>query len=730
MAFILEKLHLKNLKSMKKPLIVLGFCLLTAFNAVAQEGMWMLSQIGQLDLPAKGLQIPVEKIYSPDKPCLANAILQLGGGSASFVSPEGLVVTNHHVAYTALQRASSVSSDYLTDGFLARERSEEISAPGYKAKMMISMKDVTDEILSSVKKITDPVERDKKINEEIVAMTEKVQKENSDQEADVTALYEGKQYMMHIYKVFKDIRIVYAPPRSIGNYGDEIDNWMWPRHTGDFSFMRIYVSPTGEATGYSEENVPYKPEVWLKVAQGDLDEGDFNFIIGYPGQTVRYRSSNSVDWNLHKNYPFSVSNFKDVIDISHELTKDDHAGQLKMAGLLQGLENSMKNYQGNIEGMTKTHFLDKKLAFEKEFLAWANATPERKAKYGDILSREKSYYDILAKTYDRDNVAAIMQGALAGRLLAVAGNIYGISRELEKPEGERQPGLTEDVLNEYGEGLKYTYNDYYEPVDKALLTRALKMAAALQGDQRLTGLEYILSGSGMTPEQWVEKAYSTSRMKDPEFARSLIGKPSKELEQLNDPFIGIAAAIFDVSEEINKATQTFGASVTALRKDYIEALYEWKGSSLYPDATGTIRFTWGPVKGYKPADAVWYEPFTTLQGVVDKNTGVVPFNAPEKLVKLRKAKDFGNYSDPDLNDVPVAFLNQCDITGGNSGSPVMNAKGEIIGVAFDGNWEAMTSDWQYDFNLQRCIAVDFRYVLFVTDKFGDAGFLLKETGVK
>jgi len=715
---------------MKKLLFVLLFCLLAAFQAVAQEGMWMLSQIGQLDLPGKGLKIPVEEIYSPDKPCLANAILQLGGGSASFVSPEGLVVTNHHVAYTALQRVSSVSSDYLTNGFLAKERSEEISAPGYQALMMINMKDVTADILSAVRKITDPVERDRKINEKIAGMTEAVKAKNSDLEADVTALYEGKQYVMHTYKVFKDVRIVYAPPRSIGNYGDEIDNWMWPRHTGDFSFMRIYVSPTGEAAEYSAENVPYKPAVWLKVAQSDLDEGDFNFIIGYPGRTVRYRSSNSVGWNLHRNFPFSVSNFKEIIDISNDLTKDDPAGKLKVASLMQGLENTMKNLQGSIEGMTKTNFLQKKITFEMEFLEWANSTPERKAKYGDILAREKAQYEILAKTNERDNVVGILQGGLAGSLAGVANNIYGLSRELEKPEKERQPGLTEDALKEFSEGLKYTYNDYYEPLDRALLLRVLKMAAALSGDQRLAGLEYIFTGSGMTPEQWVENAYSTTKMKDLEFARGLISKPSAELVKLNDPFIDLAAAIYDVSEEVNNTSRAFGANVTALRKDYIEALYDWKGSSLYPDATGTIRFTWGPVRGYKPADAVWYEPFTTLQGVVDKNTGIEPFNAPEELVRLRQAKDFGSFADPDLNDVPVAFLNQCDITGGNSGSPVMNAKGEIIGIAFDGNWEAMTSDWQYDFALQRCIAVDFRYVLFVTDKFGNAAFLLKEMGVK
>jgi hypothetical protein len=308
---------------MKKLLFVTVICSMTALTALPQEGMWMLSQIGQLDLPGKGLQIPVEKIYSPGKPSLSSAILQLGGGSASFVSPEGLVVTNHHVAFTALQRASTVSSDYLTKGFLARERTEEISAPGYQAQMMTGMKDVTAEVLSAAKGLTDPLERDRKINEKIAAMTNAIREKGDDQEADVVSLFEGTQYRMHVYKVFKDIRIVYSPPLSIGNYGGETDNWMWPRHTGDFSFMRIYVSPEGEGTGYSPDNVPYKPEVWLKPSTGDLDEGDFNFIIGYPGFTTRYRSSNSVDWNLHRNYPFTVKNFSDIIAISNEYTKDD-----------------------------------------------------------------------------------------------------------------------------------------------------------------------------------------------------------------------------------------------------------------------------------------------------------------------------------------------------------------------------------------------------------------------
>lgn len=714
---------------MKKRIIISLFCILTVLSSFAQEGMWMLTQLAQLDLAKKGLIIPIEQIYSPDQSCLANAILLLGGGSASFVSPEGLVVTNHHVAYTALQRASSVDNNYLTNGFLARERSSEIQAPGYQAMLMTEMKDVTTDVLESVKGLTDPVEKDKKANIRIAEMTEAVRKQKEDTEAEVASMYNGKQYIMYTYKVFKDIRIVYAPPMSIGNYGGEIDNWMWPRHTGDFSFVRVYVSPDGLGREYSTENVPYKPKTWLKVAQSNLKEGDFNFIMGYPGSTTRYRTSNSVSWNLNNNYPFNVKNFGEIISLTEELTKNDPAGELKMASMTRGLANAMKNYQGNIDGMKKTHFLQNKLDFEKKFMTWTNSTPDRKEKYGGILPKIKDQYNIIAKTKNRDDVFNMLQG-LSGTMLSLAIQIYYVTKEMEKPSVERQPGLNEESLKEYAEGLIYTYNDYYEQVDKALLIRALKMASALPSDQRIPGLEYILTGKSKTPEQWVDEAYNKTSLKDPAFTKSIIGKSSADIKKIDDPLLQLAISIFPMSEEINNTSQVFASNVTALRKEYIDALYEWKGSAIYPDANRTIRFTWGPVKGYKPADAIWYNPMTSLRGVIDKNSGEEPFDAPEKLVNLEENKDFGRWKDPVLNDVPVAFLNQCDITGGNSGSPVMNAKGEIIGVAFDGNYEAMISDWNYNYDLQRCISVDIRYVLFITEKFGNAGFLLDEMEVK
>jgi len=713
---------------MKKsvPLVCLLFTFI--FQLHAQEGMWLLSQINQLDLNKKGLQIAVGDVYSKDKSSIADAIVQLGGGTASFVSKDGLLITNHHVAYSALQRASSVNSDYLINGFLANNRSEEIKAPGYHARLLIEMKDVTSEVLEVAKGISDPMEKNKKIEEKIAKMTEAITKDKDDIAASVSEMYNGKQYILFVHKVFKDVRIVYAPPSSVGNYGGEIDNWMWPRHTGDFSFLRVYCAPDGSGKEYAADNVPYHPKVWLKTAKEFLKDGDFNFIIGYPGSTTRYRSSTSVYWNEHYNYPFSIKNFQEIIDLCDQLTKDNREGQLKVASLTKGLANAMKNYQGKVDGMKKTHFYEKKLAFEKGFVTWANSKPETKAKYADILTKEKAEYTILEGTKDRDNVFGILQG-LAGTPLSVSEQILYFAQEREKPEEERDPGFSEEVVDQNIEGLQYAYANYFEPVEKALMVRALNMVKELPPDQRITGLEYIFNDPSKTINQFVDEAFKSSKLTDINYAKTLFKKSVKELQELNDPFLNMALSIDPMATDIQNTNKKFAANVTEIRKTYLNGLYEWKGINMYPDANSTKRFTWGKIKGYKPANAVWYYPFTSLEGVVEKNTGSEPFNAPASLIDLYNKKEFGRWVNPELKDVPLAFLNQCDITGGNSGSPVLNAKGEICGVAFDGNYEAMISDWQYDYTLQRCICVDIHYVLFITEKIGKAGFLLEEMGV-
>lgn len=714
---------------MKKIIVLFVFVVLFISSSFAQEGMWLLNQINQLDLNSKGLQITAKDIYNPSNPSLANAILQLDGGSASFVSPEGLIVTNHHVGYAALQRASSKDHDYIKNGFLAMNKSEEMEAPGYVARNLIKMQDVTDQILSVVKGITDPNKYEEAVNKKISEMTDAIEKDNDDIDATVAEMYNGKQYILFVYKTFHDIRIVYAPPLSIGNYGGEIDNWMWPRHTGDFTFMRVYVSPDGDGSKYSPDNVPYKPKVWLKVAKSDVKDGDFTFIMGFPGFTTRYRTSNSVNWNMKYNYPFVIKEFGEIINLMDELTKNSPEGKIKVANLEKGLANTMKNNEGKLEGMTKSNFLAKKIKFEKELMQFINSKPDLKAKYGDILDKIKEQYSILLQSKDKNNLLNYY-GFLSGTLSGIGNLIYRTAVEKEKPEDQRLPGFSDKAIQQRIDNLQFQYSNYFEPVDKAMLVKYLKEAAALPEGQRIKGFEYITNNDSYTSiEQFVDKAYNESKLSDPEYAKKLFSLSLDDLKNCDDPFIKMAINISPELKEVQQSNITFGNNITELRKRYIDAVYAWKGKTLYPDANGTIRFTWGYVKGYSPRDAVWYNPITTLKGVVEKNTGKEPFNMPEKLGELYKNKDFGKWEDPVLGDVPVAFLNQCDITGGNSGSPVMNANGELVGLAFDGDYEALIGDWQYDTEKQRTISVDIDYVLFITDKFAHADYLLDEMGV-
>jgi hypothetical protein len=713
---------------MKKTLIGLTILLSISLLLFADEGMWLLNQLKNLDLEKKGITTDVSEIYSPGKPCIANAVVHLGGGTAELVSPHGLILTNHHVAFRAVQRASTGGTDFITQGFLAKTHEEEIEGPGYTARILQSIEDVTQKF-ARFNKIKDPVKREKAIEAAIKKMTEKIEKSKIDIDAEIARMYEGKQYILFVYKRFDDVRVVYVPPLSIGNYGGEIDNWMWPRHTGDFSFMRIYTAPDGTGRKYHKDNVPYKPEYWLKLASTDLKQDDQTFILGYPGGTQRYRTSYSVRYYLEYYYSRRIKIYNDYIKLLETYGQDSQVAKAKVMGLIKGLNNGMKFYQGNLDVMKRTDFLQKKIQFENELMTFLKKDEKLYNQYGNILERIKGQYTFIDKYKEQDEAFTLWH-RLSGTITTTAQRIYNMVKERAKPKKMRDPEFSEKDNKRAISRLHFIYMSFYEPADKGMLVYTLKMAAQLPENQRITGLDYILNDKTKTIEQWVNEAYKNTKLKDVEYAKTLFYKPVKELDALDDPLIQLAKNIYAEGEALKKKNETFDANINELRKEYINALYTWKGTGLYPDANSTIRFSYGRIKGYSPRDAVVYKPFTTIKGMLEKDTGQEPFDMLEDLKKLYKNRDLGRWTHPQLKVVPIAFTHTVDSTGGNSGSPVLNAKGELVGILFDGNYEAMACDWQYDPEIQRSISVDIRFVMFVTEKLAGAHHILREMGVK
>jgi hypothetical protein len=712
-----------------KKLLLLVVLVLYAGTAAAEEGMWTMDQLGMLDLQSKGLRVNAEDVYTPGESCLADAAVLLGGGSSAFVSPNGLLLTNHHVAFGAVQRASTQGTDYLTDGFLARSYSEEIQAPGVSAQIIIEMRDVTEEVLKAATGKKDLVKRQRAIDEKIQKMTDKIEKGADDISARVAAMYNGAEYKLYVYKRFDDVRIVYMPPLAIGNYGGEIDNWMWPRHTGDFAFARVYCSPDGEGRKYDEDNIPYRPRTWLQVSTSDLDEGDFAFSLGFPGSTTRYRTSHSASYWHELFLPKMLKQFDDQLAALDMVAGDSPEAQMRVLGMKKGLQNVQKNWGGMLASMNKYNFVDEKRAEEAAVQAFVDADPKLKSEYGSVLNDiEQLYVDVRARKDHSD--ALDMFGGRGSVIAGVAGTAVYFAKEREKPKSKRDPFFSEEDVERILFRMDSRYMEYFEPAERWSLKYALENAAELPDDKRIVGLNYILKDSARSIDEWVDHIISNTKLDDKEYAKTLFDKSSKELAALDDPLINLGLAIYDEADAQREADEEFGAKINVLRKKFNEARKLWKGGVMYPDANRTLRFSGGTIKGYRPKDAVTYYPFTKLEGVLDKDTGEQPFNMPDKLKKLYLEKNFGRWADPELGDVPVAFLVNCDGTGGSSGSPVLNGKGEMIGIAFDGVIESRLGDWKYVPEVTREICVDMRYVLFVTEKYAGAGFLLEELGVK
>jgi len=704
---------------------------LAAACALADEGMWPLDELDQgmvETMQSMGLELSGTEIYDGEGGGVAYAVVSLGGGTGSFVSPKGLILTNNHVAFGALQRTSSVDQNYIADGFHAASLDGEIPAPGYHAYILLSVEDVTKKVKKALKKGMTPIERYEAIEKrikEIIADAEK----GRDVNCSVSEFYSGRQYKLFTNFDIKDVRIVYAPPASIGNYGGDIDNWMWPRHTGDFSFLRAYVAPDGSSAEYAEENVPYEPDVFLAVSTGQLREDDFTMVIGYPGSTQRYRSSYSIDHHQNWSLPSRIELFGDLLGIFTGAAEGDPAVAIKVARFDAMLNNSMKNNEGMLEGFLKVGLLQRKLDEEEEFNAWLDENPSMKNKYGDLFPGIGALYEEYATYREKNLLGRFMD--FACQMLTAATTISRWCEEKEKPDMEREPGFQERDVPRLKQRLQMIDMGFDMPTDKKILRYFMMRSRGLPENQRVEAFDRMLAG---VPEdrieaaidEAVEKLYAGTKLNIAEERMRMFDLSKKELMKQGDAFIDLYWELDPEVKALEKKDKEFNGAITELRPRLIEAYQEWQGGGLYPDANGTMRLTYGTVKGYSPREAIYYDYITSLDGVVEKHTGEDPFVCPDRLLDLYEKGDWGTYDDPDLGTVPVDFLSTCDITGGNSGSPILNGRGEVIGAAFDGNYESISADYLFDERLTRDINVDSRYILFILDKFSGARNLLDE----
>lgn len=699
-------------------------------QASAEEGMWMLDQLGLLpfdQMKAKGLELTLEQIYN-----LKDAVVNVGGGSGAFVSPNGLILTNHHVAYGAIQRGSSLEQNFIQNGFLAKTQKEELHAPGYEVFITKDFKDVTSEILKGINEKMSYYDRYKAIEKNQKRLIAKCEKGGKFR-CSVVEVLSGTRYYLFTYERIKDVRLVYAPPASIGDFGGEIDNWMWPRHTADFSFLRAYVAKDGSFTEYSEKNVPYQPKTYLPISTKGYKEGSFAMIMGYPGNTFRYRDSYSVDYWENHSYPYQLEMAKAMLKILEAKTEENPELAIKFAGKIKGIHNGLKNNQGMLEGLKKTRLLERKLKQEQEFKEFLAQHPELEKQYGDILPKiGELYADLRTYQYKQDALENLLGWS---ELLGFAYTIQKWGKEKTKKDMDREPLFQERNIPDIQDYMKEAQHNLDIPTDQVILEMLITKTVDLPEGQKIETVEKIVLGKQGEERKeaikgFVKYLYENTKVGDVGERLKMFDMTVEELKKRNDVIINFAEELGKEDSVIQERYKSFVGGVYKLRPLFIRGMYEWKKGKLYPDANGTLRFTWGEIKGYSPRDAVRYDFITTLKGVIEKDTGEEPFDVPEVLKELCASRDFGRYAEPNIGDVVVDFVSTNDVTGGNSGSPAMNGKGEIIGLSFDGNYESMTSDFQYDPDLTRAINVDARYILFITEKVGQGHHILKELDIR
>ncbi|HZX27361.1 MAG TPA: S46 family peptidase [Telluria sp.] len=718
---------------MKKSLLALA---VLSTVAHADEGMWMPQQLPQVakQLKAAGLKLdPASLTKLTEFPM--GAIVSLGGCSASFVSPQGLVATNHHCVYNSVAVNSNAEHDYLKNGFLAKTTADELpAAPGSRIFVTEEVADVSGQVITpAVDKLAGKARVD--------AIEKNIKTLQSDCEKDpghrctVASFYGGLQFYRIKQLEIRDVRLVHAPAEGIGKFGGDTDNWMWPRHTGDYGFYRAYVSKDGKAADYAKDNVPYKPKHFLKLAKEGVKEGDFIMVLGYPGRTNRHRLPSEVDYTFSWEYPAFVQSSAETLDIIGRETAGDRNAALKYAGTVANVNNYYKNRKGMLTSYQGSDILARKTAEHNALKAWVNADAKRKAEFGPGIADVEKY--IAAR--DADTKRDYFLNRSAPRLLGVARTLYRMANEAQKPDAERKAGMQERDQPRLKAFIMGVDKTYVAKVDEALALNNLKKYAAQPAASRNAAFDAALGikdGMGEADlKGTLDPLYAGTKLGDPKARAEWIGKKPEDFKASDDPMIKAAVALYADGLKREAEEEELAGRIQQAYATYMKAKIAYmqsKGQAVYPDANSTLRVTFGKIAGRSiGADGTTgWSAFTTVKGVKAKATGEGEFNAPQRQLDAINDKDFGKYVDPVLKTVPVDYLATLDITGGNSGSAALNAKGEWIGLAFDGTLDSIISDWDFNKAMTRDIQVDLRYILWNMKHVDHADNLLKEMGAE
>ena len=713
---------------MKRILFFLFLSTLATFS-FAREGMWvptLLDKYTMEEMRQMGFRLTAEDLYSINRNSMKDAVVLFGSGcTGELVSAGGLLLTNHHCGYGAIQKHSSLEHNYLADGFWARSAEEELPNPGLSVRFLVRMEDVTASVTEGTGNLSED-EQTLKINENI-RNVEKNASENNSYEAVVKPLFHGNQYFVYIYQVYKDVRLVGAPPSAIGKFGGDTDNWMWPRHTGDFSIFRVYAGENNEPAEFSPNNRPYRPKSFFPVSLGGVKPDDFILVFGFPGSTDRYLPSYAVDLIMKQSDPDRIKIREQKLRVLDKHMNKDAGVRLQYASKYAGTSNSWKRWQGEVKGLAQMNAVAGKRAFEDEFQKWFNQNDSLRAVYGDVLPQFEKLYAGLAP-YDRAHNYYTEIVMLGTDIMSLAASFLRMESVLSGIDGKQASGFREQLRGKISDYFK----NYDQSTDEEVFVQLMRLLKRdLDASFLPPGFHQLMESN--QDEALLKKIYRKSVLADQNKLTGLVGKLDEKTIHglLKDPVIALYSQLLThYQRNVEVVYRGIRREIEAVQKQYMAGILEMNhGRPVYPDANLTLRVAYGQVEGYHPSDAVRYNHYTTLKGIMQKDdSDTDDYEVPQRLRELHDERDFGSYSD-EAGELPVAFIASVHTTGGNSGSPALNANGELVGINFDRCWEGTMSDIMFDPDRCRNIMVDIRYVLFVIDKFAGAGYLLDEMNV-